>query len=188
MAGLFWPFIANADLHCDFRALRKKRPVTAQANFRPVGDLAPKYQPTLQKAYTEYQQKVAGDAALKELTAKLAVEKDPIVIESLRTRIEKAEQTIFKNALAHYLKEDELMALKLKAQGTIDPGAGLEIGPEDVIFHQVSERIGQDLQPTTIHIITALHFQENEDRTFLWSLLKYHEDHVPYFADSKNTP
>lgn len=80
------------------------------------------------------------------------------------------------------------MAGQLKAQGSIDPTVVLEIGPEDVIFRQVSERIGQDLQPTTIHILKALHFQENEDRTFLWSLLKYHEEHVPYFADSKNTP
>jgi hypothetical protein len=80
------------------------------------------------------------------------------------------------------------MAGQLKAQGSSDPTVVLEIGPEDVIFRQVSERIGQDLQPTTIHILKALHFQENEDRTFLWSLLKYHEEHVPYFADSKNTP
>jgi len=76
----------------------------------------------------------------------------------------------------------------LKAQGSGDPSVGLEIGPEDVIFHQVSERIGLDLQPTTIQILRVLYNQENEDRNFLWSLLKYHEEHVPYFADSKNTP
>lgn len=80
------------------------------------------------------------------------------------------------------------MAGGLRAQGSMDPSSVSEIGAEDVIFHQVSERIGQDLQPTTIHILKAFHFQENEDRNFLWSLLKYHEEHVPYFADSKNTP
>jgi len=80
------------------------------------------------------------------------------------------------------------MAHQLKAQGSGDPSVGLEIGPEDVIFHQVSERIGLDLQPTTIQILRVLYNQENEDRNFLWSLLKYHEEHVPYFADSKNTP
>lgn len=80
------------------------------------------------------------------------------------------------------------MAGRLKAQGSMDPSVVMEIGPEDMIFGQVSERIGQDLQPTTIHVLKALHFQENEDRSFLWSLLKYHEENIPYFADSKNTP
>lgn len=80
------------------------------------------------------------------------------------------------------------MAGGLRAQGSIDPTIVRELGPEDVIFHQVSERIGQDLQPTTILILKAFHFQENEDRNFLWSLLKFYDEHVPYFADSKKTP
>jgi hypothetical protein len=69
-----------------------------------VGDLAPEYQPTLQKAYGEYQQKVAADSVLQTLHAKLAAEKDPAKIESLRTQIEKAEQLIFKDALTKYLE------------------------------------------------------------------------------------
>jgi hypothetical protein len=111
LVGIFWPFWAEATLLCDFRALRKTRPTTEQAHFRPVGDLAPKYQPTLQKAYGEYQQKVAADSVLQTLHAKLAAEKDPAKIESLRTQIEKAEQLIFKDALTKYLKQDELEPL-----------------------------------------------------------------------------
>ncbi len=111
----FSPLVAEAGKEdvvlCDFRALRKSRPVTEQSNFKPVGDLAPKYQPTIQKAFTEYRQKLASEGVLKALHARLAIEKDPATIESLRTIIEKAEQTIFKNALTKYLKEDELEPL-----------------------------------------------------------------------------
>lgn len=87
------------------------RPVTEHAHFRPIGDLAPKYQPTLQKAYNEYQQVAAVDAGLKALRAKLAEEKDAVAIQALRSKIEKAEQEIFKNTLTKYLKEDELEPL-----------------------------------------------------------------------------
>jgi hypothetical protein len=115
LLGLFSPLFAEAGKEdgvlCDFKTLRTTRPVTKQSNFKPVGDLAPKYQPTIQKAYVEYQQKLAGDAGIKALHAKLAEEKDPATIESLRTIIEKAEQTLFKNALTKYLKEDELEPL-----------------------------------------------------------------------------
>lgn len=115
LLALFAPAFAEAGSEdtvlCDFRALRKTRPVTERSNFKPVGELAPEYQPTIQKAYAEYQQKVESDAVIKALHAKLAVEKDPATIESLRTIIEKAEQTLFKNALTKYLKEDELEPL-----------------------------------------------------------------------------
>lgn len=111
LVGLCWPLWAGATVLCNFRELRKTRPTTAQAHFRPVGDLAPKYQPTLQKAYTEYQQLAAADAGLKALRTALAAEKVPAAMESLRTKIESAEQAIFRNLLAKYLKEDELEPL-----------------------------------------------------------------------------